>query len=183
MSRIGRMPVTVPASVTVTIEGQNVTVAGPKATLSRAFHPDMQLAREGDKIMVTRPSDSGQHRSLHGLSRSLLNNMVDGVTKGFQRDLEISGVGYKAVVEGADLVMQVGFSHPVRMTPPAGVVFVCDGLTKVSVRGADKELVGEVAARVRRVRPPEPYKGKGIHFVGEVVRRKAGKASKVGAKK
>jgi large subunit ribosomal protein L6 len=164
VSRIGRMPVTVPANVTVIIEGHDVTVTGPKATLNRSFHPDMLLAREGDKILVTRPSDSGQHRSLHGLSRSLLNNMVEAV-------------------DGADLVLQVGFSHPVRMTPPAGVVFVCDGLTKVSVRGADKELVGEVAAKVRRVRPPEPYKGKGIHFVGEVVRRKAGKASKVGAKK
>ncbi len=183
MSRIGRMPVTVPANVTVTIEGHDVTVTGPKATLRRSFHPDIALTREGDKILVTRPSDSGQHRSLHGLSRSLLNNMVEGVTKGFQRDLEISGVGYKAVVEGADLVMQLGFSHPVRMVPPDGVAFVCDGLTKVSVRGSDKELVGEVAAKVRRVRPPEPYKGKGIHFVGEVVRRKAGKASKVGAKK
>jgi large subunit ribosomal protein L6 len=183
MSRIGRMPVTVPANVSVIIDGSTVTVKGPKATLSRTFHPDMVISREADKLVVKRPDDSGQHRSLHGLSRSLLNNMVEGVTKGFRRDLEISGVGYKAAMEGSELVMQLGFSHSIRMTPPDGVAFGVEGLTKVSVQGADKELVGEIAARVRRMRPPEPYKGKGIHFAGEVIRRKAGKASKVGAKK
>lgn len=183
MSRIGRMPVTIPANVTVTVDGSVVTVKGPKGTLTRTFHPDMQIVQQDGKLLVNRPSDSGPHRSLHGLSRSLLNNMVEGVTKGFQRDLEVAGVGYKAQMEGADLVMQVGFSHPVRMSPPEGVKFVVDGQTKISVQGANKELVGEVAARIRRVKPPEPYKGKGIHFVGESLRRKAGKTSKVGAKK
>lgn len=183
MSRIGRMPVAIPANVTVTIDGSTVVVKGPKGTLSRTFHSDMEITKDGANLLVTRPSDSGPHRSLHGLSRSLLNNMVLGVTKGFQRDLEIAGVGYKAQLEGTDLVMQLGFSHPVRMSAPAGVSFGVDGQTKVAVMGADKELVGETAARIRRVKPPEPYKGKGIRYAGETLRRKAGKASKVGAKK
>jgi large subunit ribosomal protein L6 len=183
VSRIGRMPVAIPANVTVTIDGSNVIVKGPKGTLNRTFHPDMQISRDGTNLLVTRPSDSAPHRSLHGLSRSLLSNMVVGVTKGFQRDLEIAGVGYKAQLEGKDLVLQLGFSHPVRMPAPEGVSFALDGQTKIAVQGADRELVGETAARIRRVRPPEPYKGKGIHYAGETLRRKAGKASKVGAKK
>lgn len=183
MSRIGRMPVTVPANVTVDISGNQVTVTGPKGTLTRAFHPDMLISREGDKLVVARPSDSGPHRSLHGTSRSLLNNMVLGVTQGFKRDLEISGVGYKAQLEGKELVMQLGYSHAVRMAPPEGIVFTAESPVKVAVSGTDKELVGQTAARIRLSRKPEPYKGKGIRFAGEVLRRKAGKASKVGAKK
>jgi large subunit ribosomal protein L6 len=183
VSRIGRLPVTIPAGVLVSMQGNTVTVKGPKATLTRVFHPDMTITQQDGKLVVTRPSESGMHRSLHGLSRSLLSNMVEGVTKGFRRGLEISGVGYKAQLDGKDLVMQLGFSHPVRVSPPEGIAFVVETPTKVSVQGANKELVGEMAARVRRVRPPEPYKGKGIHFVGEVLRHKAGKASKVGAKK
>jgi large subunit ribosomal protein L6 len=183
VSRIGRLPVAVPANVTVELNGNHVTVTGPKGTLSRTFHPDMLISREADKLVVARPSDSGPHRSLHGLSRSLLNNMVLGVTTGFRRDLEISGVGYKAQLEGKELVMQLGFSHSVRMAPPDGISFATESPVKIAVSGADKELVGEIAARIRRSRPPEPYKGKGIRFAGEVLRRKAGKASKVGAKK
>ncbi len=183
MSRIGRLPVTIPAGVTVNIQENIITVSGPKGTLSRTFHPDMKIAQESGKVTVTRPSESGMHRSLHGLSRSLLSNMVDGVTKGFKKDLEIAGVGYKAQLEGKNLVMQLGFSHPVKMAPPAGINFGVDTPTRISVHGSDKELVGETAARVRRVRPPEPYKGKGIHYLGETLRHKAGKSSKVGAKK
>ncbi len=183
MSRIGRLPVAVPANVTVSIRGSDVTVTGPKGTLTRAFHPDMLITQESGKLVVARPSDSGPHRSLHGLSRSLLNNMVLGVTQGFKRELEISGVGYKAQLEGQELVMQLGFSHPVRMAPPDGITFGAETPVKISVSGADKELVGETAARIRRNKPPEPYKGKGIRFAGETLRRKAGKASKVGAKK
>lgn len=183
MSRIGRLPVTVPAGVTVALQGNMVVVQGPKGTLTRTFHPDMRISQEDGKVTVARPSDSGLHRSLHGLSRSLLANMVDGVTKGFQKDLEISGVGYRAQLVDGKLVMQLGFSHPVEIAPPEGVSFVVDGLTRISVRGSNKELVGETAARIRRVRPPEPYKGKGLHYVGETLRRKAGKSSKVGAKK
>jgi large subunit ribosomal protein L6 len=177
------LPVAVPANVTVSISGNNVTVTGPKGTLSRAFHPDMLISQEAGKLVVARPSDSGQHRSLHGTSRSLLNNMVVGVTQGFKRELEISGVGYKAQVEGKELVMQLGYSHAVRIAPPVGIAFATESPVKIAVSGTDKELVGETAARIRLSRKPEPYKGKGIRFAGEVLRRKAGKASKVGAKK
>jgi large subunit ribosomal protein L6 len=155
-----------------------VSVKGPKGTLSADFSPDLQISRENGTITVTRPSDAREYRALHGLTRTLLNNMVVGVTEGFRKNLEISGVGYRAAMDGKVLVLNVGYSHPVRMTPPDGITFVLEGQTKVSVVGHDKQAVGEEAARIRRVRPPEPYKGKGIRYEGEVVRRKAGKTGK-----
>jgi large subunit ribosomal protein L6 len=179
MSRIGRKPITVPTNVDVTIDDSNaVVVKGPKGQLSTVFHPDMEFIRENGTISVNRPSDERMHRSLHGLSRTLLSNMVVGVTDGFRKNLEITGVGYRAAMDGKTLVLSVGYSHPVRMTPPEGVTFVLDGLTRISVNGTDKQVVGEEAARIRRVRPPEPYKGKGIRYEGEQVRRKAGKTGK-----
>ena len=179
MSRIGLRPITVPNGVDVTIDdGNAVTVTGPKGTLSAAFSPDLQISRENGTITVARPSNVRQHRSLHGLTRTLLNNMVVGVTDGFRKNLEIAGVGYRAAMDGKVLVLSVGYSHPVRMTPPDGISYALDGLTKISVIGFDKQVVGEEAARVRRVRPPEPYKGKGIRYEGEVIRRKAGKTGK-----
>ncbi len=179
MSRIGRLPVTVPANVEIDIgEGNLVTVKGPKGSLSERFNEDMLLQRDNGTIVVERPDNERDHRSLHGLTRSLLNNMVIGVTDGYKRDLEIQGVGYRAALDGTVLVLSVGYSHPVRMTPPEGVSYTLDGNTRVSVIGIDKQMVGEEAARIRRVRPPEPYKGKGIRYAGERVRRKAGKAGK-----
>jgi len=155
-----------------------VSVKGPKGSLEAKFSRDLQISRENGTISVSRPSDAREHRSLHGLTRTLLNNMVVGVTEGFRKNLEISGVGYRAAMDGKVLVLSVGYSHPVRMNPPDGVAFVLDGQTKIGVTGYDKQLVGEEAARIRRVRPPEPYKGKGIRYEGEVVRRKAGKTGK-----
>jgi large subunit ribosomal protein L6 len=179
MSRIGKQPVTIPSGVDVTIGEDNaVIVKGPKGTLSQRLAPSMKLDRENGTILVQRPDDQREHRALHGLTRTLLNNMVIGVTDGYQRNLEIQGVGYRAALEGSVLVLSVGFSHQVRMTPPDGVSYALDGNTRVSVSGIDKQLVGEEAARIRRVRPPEPYKGKGIRYAGERVRRKAGKAGK-----
>lgn len=180
MSRIGRMPIPIPQGVQVHIEGSQVTVRGPKGELSRTFSPDMQISLHDGKLVVTRPTDNRQHRALHGLTRALLANMVTGVTEGYRKELEIQGVGYRAEMRGRNLVLYVGFSHPVEIVPPPGVTFDIDSHTKViTVAGIDKELVGEVAARIRRVRPPEPYKGKGIRYVGERVRQKAGKAGKV----
>jgi large subunit ribosomal protein L6 len=179
MSRIGRKPIAVPKGVDVTIEeGNVVTVKGPKGTLTSTFAPSIIIERDGETVNVSRPNDERENRSLHGLTRTLLSNMVVGVTDGFRRNLEITGVGYRAAMEGPTLVLNVGFSHPVRMTPPAGVTFATDGLTKVIITGADKQAVGEEAARIRRVRPPEPYKGKGIRNEGERIRRKAGKTGK-----
>jgi large subunit ribosomal protein L6 len=179
MSRIGKQPVTVPTSVEVTIgEKNHVTVKGPKGTLSQQLAPSMTLERENGTVLVQRPDDQREHRALHGLTRTLLNNMVVGVTDGYQKNLEIQGVGYRAALEGNVLVLSVGFSHQVRMTPPEGITYALDGNTRVSVSGIDKQQVGEEAARIRRVRPPEPYKGKGIRYAGERVRRKAGKAGK-----
>jgi large subunit ribosomal protein L6 len=179
MSRIGIRPIAVPNGVDITIGNSNaVSVKGPKGTLSASFSPDLKITREDGTITVSRPSDAREHRSLHGLTRTLLNNMVVGVTDGFRKNLEITGVGYRAAMDGKALVLNVGYSHPVRMTPPEGVSYALDGLTKISVAGYDKQVVGEEAARIRRVRPPEPYKGKGIRYEGEVVRRKAGKAGK-----
>jgi large subunit ribosomal protein L6 len=179
MSRIGRKPITIPAGVEVTIGKQNdVHVKGPKGELSSQFSPDLSLTQENGTITVTRPDDERRHRSLHGLTRSLLNNMVLGVTEGFKKNLEIQGVGYRAAIDGQTLVLNVGYSHPVRMTPVEGVMFAVDGPTKVIVSGSNKQQVGEEAARIRRVRPPEPYKGKGIRYEGEYVRRKAGKTGK-----
>ena len=179
MSRIGKLPVPVPPAVEIEIEdGNAVTVKGPKGSLSRQFSPIMELRRENGSVVVERPDNERESRSLHGLSRTLLNNMVVGVTDGFRRELEIHGVGYRAALDGTVLVLAVGFSHPVRMTPPQGVSYTLDGPTRIAVVGIDKQQVGEEAARIRRVRPPEPYKGKGIRYAGEVVRRKAGKAGK-----
>ncbi len=179
MSRIGKLPVAVPAGVEIDIgEDNQVTVKGPKGTLTQRFNPSMILERDNGAVLVQRPDNQRDHRSLHGLTRTLLNNMVIGVTTGYKRDLEIQGVGYRAALDGSVLVLSVGFSHPVRMTPPDGVSYTLDGNTRLSVLGIDKQAVGEEAARIRRVRPPEPYKGKGIRYAGERVRRKAGKAGK-----
>jgi large subunit ribosomal protein L6 len=175
------MPVAVPQGVTVDIQKNMVRVKGPKGELARTFDPDMQIEMEDSHVIVKRPTDGRRHRALHGLTRALLNNMVLGVSQGFSRGLEIEGVGYRAEMRGKDLVLNVGYSHPVVMEPPAGVSFEVEkGGRSLTVSGADKEIVGEIAARIRRVRPPEPYKGKGIRFAGEKIRRKAGKAGKVG---
>ena len=180
MSRIGRQPITVPANVQVTIdEGNLIQVIGPKGELQRQFPRTMAFQREEGVIAVTRPNDEGKQRALHGLSRSLLNNMVTGVTTGFTRTLEVQGVGYRAQMQGSNLQLALGFSHPVIVTPPPGIAFTVEG-PRIHVAGIDKERVGQVAANIRKLRPPEPYKGKGIRFLGERVRRKAGKAGKVG---
>ena len=179
MSRIGNRPITVPNGVEIDItDGNAVTVKGPKGTLTQNLSPNMSLTRDNGTVLVARPNNERENRSLHGLTRTLLNNMVVGVTDGYKRDLEIQGVGYRAALDGTTLVLSVGFSHPVRMPPPDGVSYTLDGNTRLSVVGIDKQLVGEEAARIRRVRPPEPYKGKGIRYAGEQVRRKAGKAGK-----
>ena len=182
MSRIGRQPVPVRPNVDVQIGDDNfVTVKGPKGQLQRQFPSTMRFAREADQIVVTRPNDEGKQRALHGLSRTLLNNMVVGVTDGFTVTLEVQGVGYRAQIQGQSLQMALGFSHPVIVEPPTGISFAVEG-PRVLVQGIDKEQVGQVAANVRKLRPPEPYKGKGIRYLGERVRRKAGKAGKVGGK-
>jgi large subunit ribosomal protein L6 len=181
MSRIGRMPIPLPEGVKVDVQGSQVTVKGPKGTLSRSFHPDMEVAIEDNQVRVRRPTDQRHHRALHGLTRALLNNMVVGVTEGFHKQLEVQGVGYRVDLQGdQSLLLQLGFSHNVCIAPPEGITFDVDSRTKViTVRGADKELVGQVAAEIRAWRPPEPYKGKGIRYVGEYVRHKAGKAGKI----
>jgi large subunit ribosomal protein L6 len=179
MSRIGRRPITVPSGVDLTLTEDNfVTVKGPKGTLSQAFDQDLKITNEGGVITIERPSDHRTHRSMHGLSRTLLNNMVTGVTAGFTKNLDMTGVGYRAAMDGKTLVLNVGYSHPVRIQPADGVSFAVEGNNRISVSGFDKQVVGEEAARIRRVRPPEPYKGKGIRYEGEVIRRKAGKAGK-----
>jgi large subunit ribosomal protein L6 len=180
MSRIGRMPIPVTQGVTVDIKKNTVVVKGPKGELSRTFDPDIQIKLEDNQLIVQRPTDQRRHRALHGLTRALLNNMVVGVSHGFTRRLEIVGVGYRAELQGKNLVLHVGYSHPVVIEPPPGISFEVEkGYRSLTVSGVDKELVGEMAARVRRIRPPEPYKGKGIRYEGEYVRRKAGKAGKV----
>jgi large subunit ribosomal protein L6 len=179
MSRIGRRPITVPGGVDLTLADNNeVTVKGPKGTLSQAFSRDLMIKNEGGIITIERPSDHRDHRSLHGLSRTLLNNMVLGVTTGFTKNLDMTGVGYRAAMDGKTLVLNVGYSHPVRIQPADGITFAVEGNNRVAVSGIDKQSVGEEAARIRRVRPPEPYKGKGIRYEGEVIRRKAGKTGK-----
>jgi large subunit ribosomal protein L6 len=183
MSRIGRSPIPVPAGVDVAIEGRHITVTGPKGSLSRDLHPEIGVRREGDSIIVTRPSETKTHRQLHGLTRTLVNNMVVGVTAGYRKGLEIIGVGYRAALVGRKLQLSLGYSHLVEIDPPAGIDFEIENPTKLSVVGIDKELVGEMAARVRASRKPEPYKGKGVRYAGEQVRRKAGKAGKIGGKK
>lgn len=184
MSRIGKAPIPVPAGVTVDIAPDNrLTVTGPRGTLQRTLHQEMTLTLEEGVLRVERPSESKLHRSLHGLTRALAANMVLGVTQGFTRALEINGVGYRVALVRESLVFQVGYSHPVLFEPPPGIRFTVDGPTRFSVSGTSKELVGEVAAQIRRIREPEPYKGKGIKYSNEVIRRKAGKAGKVGGKK
>ncbi|MSQ41430.1 MAG: 50S ribosomal protein L6 [Dehalococcoidia bacterium] len=176
MSRIGRLPVTVPAGVTVTLDGPRCTVKGPRGELSHAVHPDVRVSQADGALVVTRPSNAPEHRALHGLTRALLANMVMGVTDGFRRSLEIQGTGYRAQLQGEKLVLSVGFSHPVEMQPLAGAKFELESPTRLHITGIDKQVVGQQAALVRQVRPPEPYKGKGIRYQGEAVRRKAGKA-------
>jgi len=183
MSRIGRLPVVVPSGVDVTIDGSNVTVKGPRGTLSRTLHPEMLVSRQDATIVVARPSEQKMHKQLHGLTRSLVNNMVVGVTTGYRKGLEITGVGYRAVLVGQKLQLSLGYSHTIEIDPPAGISFEVETPTRLAVVGIDKELVGQVAAKVRATRKPEPYKGKGVRYAGEVIRRKAGKAGKVGGKK
>ena len=178
MSRIGRMPITVPSGVTVDIKGGDVTVTGPKGELRRSFNPEMSITLEDGSLTVTRPSDGRQHRAQHGLTRSLLANMVKGVTEGFDKNLEIVGVGYRAEKAGDGLTLRMGFSHTVDITPPPGITLSVEGNNKIKVSGMDKEAVGQLAAEIRAVRPPDSYKGKGIRYAGEVVRLKAGKAGK-----
>lgn len=175
MSRIGKKPVAVPKGVSVALNGQQLSVKGPKGELKRTFHPEMQIALAGEEVTVGRPSDEARHKALHGLTRTLIQNMVDGVAKGFSRVLEIQGVGYKAEARPTGLQLALGFSHPVHYPAPAGIKFTVDNNTIVKIEGPDKELVGQVAAEIRSLRKPEPYKGKGVRFQGEVVRRKAGK--------
>jgi large subunit ribosomal protein L6 len=175
MSRIGRKPIEIPQGVTVDVQPGAVMVNGPKGQLSQSVSSQMTVAEENGTVTVRRPTDRGEDRALHGLTRSLIANMVEGVTDGFSKQLEIQGVGYRARLQGNALELSVGYSHPVSITAPEGIEFEVPQPTQVVVRGIDKQLVGEVAARIRRVRPPEPYKGKGIRYVGEHVRRKAGK--------
>jgi large subunit ribosomal protein L6 len=183
MSRIGRLPITVPSGVDVTIDGRNVTVKGPKGTLSRSLHPDITVSREDGTLVVTRPTEQKTHKQLHGLTRTLVNNMVVGVTDGYRKGLEITGVGYRATLNGKKLTLNLGYSHPIEIDPPEGISFEVENPTRLAVVGIDKELVGQIAAKVRATRKPEPYKGKGVRYAGEYIRRKAGKAGKIGGKK
>jgi len=175
MSRIGRKPIPVPETVTVTIEPELVRVHGPRGELSERVHRDITVAQDDAQLTVSRPTDRGEHRALHGLTRSLVANMVEGVTTGYTKTLEIQGVGYRASMRGTDLELNVGYSHPVVKKPPQGISFEVPATTQVIVKGIDKQKVGQVAAEIRAVRPPEPYKGKGIRYEGEYVRRKVGK--------
>jgi large subunit ribosomal protein L6 len=176
MSRIGKLPINVPAGVTVKVDGHHVSVKGPKGELARTIHSEMNVKLEGNVLSVERPSDEPLHKSLHGLSRTLLANMVEGVTKGYVKQLEITGVGFKAEPKPFGLQLALGYSHQIQYKAPAGIKLTAPQPTQVIIEGADKEKVGQVAAEIRSLRPPEPYKGKGIKYTGEVVRRKAGKA-------
>ena len=180
MSRIGRKPITVPAGVDVAIDGSTVTAKGPKGTLTGTFNKNMTIAKDGDTITVTRPNDEKENRSLHGLTRTLIANMVEGVHNGFSKNLEIVGIGYRANMQGKDLVLSVGYSHTVTMTPPEGITITVPAPNQIVISGPDKQQVGQFASEVRGVRPPEPYKGKGIRYADEHVRRKEGKAGKGG---
>jgi large subunit ribosomal protein L6 len=182
MSRIGRLPIAIPKGVDLTIDGHAVVVKGPKGELKRTFHPLVSVSRDDGHAVVGRADDTQQAKALHGLARSLLANMVTGVTTGYSRDLEINGTGYRAALAGKKLQLSLGFSHPVEIDPPAGVSFSLETPQKVKVSGIDKEAVGEIAAKIRGLRVPDPYKAKGVKYAGEYIRRKAGKAGKVGAK-
>lgn len=177
MSRIGRAPIEIPKDVTVTFAGDTVSVKGPKGTLSQKIDPSIKISIEGSVVTVSRSSEDKKHKAMHGLYRSLVSNMIKGVHTGFEKNLEITGVGYRAAKEGKKLVLSMGYSHPVSVDPPAGIEFVVEGQTKVKVVGADKQVVGQVASNIKYVRPVEPYKGKGIRYAGQYVRRKAGKAA------
>lgn len=180
MSRVGRMPLAIPEGVEVQIEGQRVRVKGPKGELEQEFRPELTIKEDNGVLLVTRSSDEPSIRALHGLTRSLLNNMILGTTQGFEKTLEVQGVGYRAELKGKSLMLYVGFSHPVEVQPPEGIHFSVEGKGDIiKIAGFDRQLVGQVAADVRKNRPPEPYKGKGIRYVGEHVRRKAGKAGRV----
>jgi large subunit ribosomal protein L6 len=178
MSRIGKQPIEIPSGVTVDVAGETVSVKGPGGALSQRVDPDMRVTVSDGEVRVERPSDERDHRALHGLTRSLIANMVEGVTKGYEKRLEIQGVGYRAALKGKDIELQVGFSHPVEFPAPEGIEFEVPAPNRITVKGIDKQLVGETAARIRRIRKPEPYKGKGIRYEGEYVRKKAGKAAK-----
>ncbi len=178
MSRIGRLPIPVPAGVEVKIDGNTVEVKGPKATLSHVVAAPITVALEDGNVVVTRPDDERTSRSLHGLSRTLIANNIEGVTNGFTKALEIVGTGYRVTAKGSDVEFALGYSHPILVQPPQGITFTVEGNTKISVSGIDKQAVGEVAANLRKLRKPEPYKGKGVRYAGEVVRRKAGKSGK-----
>lgn len=180
MSRIGNLPIPIPAEVEVQLEPGIVRVKGPKGELEQRVNPGMTFTRENGTLLVSRPSEERMFRQLHGLTRTLIANMVQGVTQGYSKNLEIHGVGYRAALDGNNLVLALGFSHQVRVEPEPGIAFALESPTRIAVAGIDKQLVGEQAARIRRLRPPEPYKGKGIRYSGERVRRKAGKAGKVG---
>jgi large subunit ribosomal protein L6 len=181
MSRIGKQPIEIPSGVDVKVDGSRVSVKGPLGTLEQSFHEEIRILQEDGTIRVERPSDIGFHRSLHGLTRTLVANMVEGVTKGFEKRLEIVGVGYRAVLKGKDLELALGFSHQVNVEAPQGIEFEVPAQNRITIRGNDKQAVGEIAAKIRKLRKPEPYKGKGIRYEGEYVRKKAGKAAK-GAK-
>ncbi|MBB5154765.1 50S ribosomal protein L6 [Saccharopolyspora phatthalungensis] len=179
MSRIGKLPITVPSGVEVTIDGPAVTVKGPKGSLHHQVAEPIAVERDEDgSILVKRPDDERESRSLHGLTRTLVNNMVIGVSQGYQKDLEIHGVGYRVLQKGSNLEFALGYSHPIVIEPPEGIQFAVDGPTKLSVKGIDKQLVGEIAARIRKLRKPDPYKGKGVRYAGEIIRRKVGKTGK-----
>jgi len=179
MSRIGKMPIKIPEKVEIKIRGSHVNVKGPRGELSHTFPPSMSIHLDDGELTVSRPTDEREHRALHGMTRALINNMVTGVSDGFERVLEIQGVGYRSEMSGDNLVLYVGYSHPVEMEPPVGIQFEVDNRGReVRVKGYDKQAVGQVAANIRRVRPPEPYKGKGIRYMGEYVKRKAGKSGK-----
>jgi len=182
MSRIGKRPITVPTKVEVKVDGTKVIVKGPKGELSRDLPNHVNVSQEGETLSVNRKDDSRTSRQMHGLCRTLVANMIEGVSKGFQRRLEIQGVGYRAQVQGRNLILNMGFSHQVQIAPPEGIQFAVENNTNVIISGFDKEEVGNIAAKIRAVRPPEPYKGKGIRYAGEVVRRKAGKTGKSGKK-
>ncbi|MDD4859276.1 MAG: 50S ribosomal protein L6 [Dehalococcoidales bacterium] len=183
MSRIGRLPIKLPAGVTAKIEGNRITIKGPKGELNRDLHPEMQIKLEDNTLKVTRPSDSQQHRALHGLTRSLVNNMVLGVTNGFEKSLDIVGVGYRVEQSGPKLILRVGLSHPLEVVPMPGITLAAEGTTKIHVKGANKETVGEQADKIRSMRLRDPFKGKGIKYTGETARLKPGKAGKVVGKK
>lgn len=178
MSRVGKQPIALAQGVTVAIDGSHVRVSGPRGELARDLPPEIRVEQQDGQVVLTRPSDEPRLRSLHGLSRTLVANMVAGVTAGFTKTLEVQGVGYRVQQQGPKIVLQVGFSHPVQVEPPEGISFAIEGNNRINVQGIDKELVGQVAANIRFIRKPEPYKGKGIRYQGEVVRRKAGKAGK-----